>query len=129
MDRRLFLRRTALALPALVVGDAALEAFERLTHRKVFALGGVDSAYLSGLFRPGEGVALIRSGAIVEFGVVADRYTVTMNYPVSVQSDDLLIHANHVEPGVMGWTSNDGRAARAHRSPLGRVTHTNAWTS
>lgn len=41
MDRRAFFRRTSLALPALLVGDAALEAFERLTHRKVFALGGL----------------------------------------------------------------------------------------
>lgn len=40
MDRRNFIRRTALALAGgLVVGDAALEAFARLTHRKVFALG------------------------------------------------------------------------------------------
>ena len=52
MDRRLFLRRTALALPALVVGDAALEAFERLTHRKVFALGGYDlSSAMTELYR------------------------------------------------------------------------------
>ena len=42
LDRRTFLRRTSLALAGgLLVGDAALEAFERLTHRKVFALGNV----------------------------------------------------------------------------------------
>lgn len=40
LDRRTFLRRTSLALAGgLIVGDAALELFERLTHQKVFALG------------------------------------------------------------------------------------------
>lgn len=39
MIRRSFLSRIALAATALVIGDEALEAFERLTHRKVFALG------------------------------------------------------------------------------------------
>jgi|SRR3990172_5453252 len=35
--RRDFLRRTSLALAGgLLLGDAALEAFERLTHRKVW---------------------------------------------------------------------------------------------
>lgn len=42
LDRRAFLRRGSIALAgSLLVGDAALEAFERLTHRKVFALGGM----------------------------------------------------------------------------------------
>lgn len=41
MNRRGFLSRLALGAGALVVGDAALEAFERLAHRKVFALGGI----------------------------------------------------------------------------------------
>lgn len=41
MNRRLFLRRASLASAGLLVGDAALEAFERLAHRKVFALGGL----------------------------------------------------------------------------------------
>jgi len=44
LDRRTFLRRSALALGGLMVGDAALEAFERLTHRPVFALGGLPEA-------------------------------------------------------------------------------------
>lgn len=39
LDRRSFFARSTLALGGLLVGDAALEAFERLTHRKVFALG------------------------------------------------------------------------------------------
>ena len=40
LSRRDFLRRGSIALAGgLLVGDAALEAFERLTHRKVFALG------------------------------------------------------------------------------------------
>ena len=42
MDRRAFLRSTSLALAGgLVVGDAAMELYERLTHRKVWALGAV----------------------------------------------------------------------------------------
>ena len=37
MNRRSFLTRSALVLPALLVGDKALEAFARLTHvRKTF---------------------------------------------------------------------------------------------
>lgn len=44
LDRRTFLRRSALALGGLMVGDAALEAFERFTHHKVFALGGLPEA-------------------------------------------------------------------------------------
>lgn len=40
ISRREFLTRGALALAGgLVLGDAAMEAFEALTHRKVFALG------------------------------------------------------------------------------------------
>lgn len=39
MNRRDWLKRTSLALAGgLVLGDAAMEAFERLTHRKVFAM-------------------------------------------------------------------------------------------
>lgn len=51
MDRRNFLRRATLAaVGSLLVGDAALEAFERLTHRKVFALGAIDhTSYLQDL--------------------------------------------------------------------------------
>lgn len=41
MDRRHFLTRSGIALGALLVGDDVLEAMDRLTHRKVFALGGV----------------------------------------------------------------------------------------
>ena len=50
MDRRSFLTRSTLALAGgLLVGDAALEAFERLTHRKVFALGGWRSVVAADL--------------------------------------------------------------------------------
>lgn len=38
-NRRNFLTRSGLALGALIVGDAALEAMERLTHKRIFALG------------------------------------------------------------------------------------------
>ena len=42
MDRRRFLERTGLALMAgLVVGDQAVALYERLTHRKVWALGSM----------------------------------------------------------------------------------------
>lgn len=40
--RREFLRKSSIVLAtSLIVGDEALEAFERLTHRKVWALGGL----------------------------------------------------------------------------------------
>lgn len=42
MKRRDFLTRSGLALGALIVGDAALEAAERLAHKKVWI--GVDWA-------------------------------------------------------------------------------------
>jgi hypothetical protein len=41
MNRRNFLTRSGLALGALIVGDEVLEMLDRLTHRKVYALGGV----------------------------------------------------------------------------------------
>lgn len=54
MDRRSFLRRSTIALAGgLVLGDAALEAFERLTHRKVFALGAPPKFLRSRLLPPG----------------------------------------------------------------------------
>lgn len=41
MNRRGFLTRSGLALGALIVGDEVLETLDRLTHRKVWALGGI----------------------------------------------------------------------------------------
>lgn len=42
MDRRHFLTRSGLALGALIVGDAVLEEFARLTHvRKSFPSAGI----------------------------------------------------------------------------------------
>ncbi len=44
LSRRDFLRRTTLAVAGgLIVGDAAMELFERLSHRKVFALGAIPT--------------------------------------------------------------------------------------
>lgn len=44
LSRRDFIRRTSLALAGgLIVGDQALELLERLTHRKVWALGAMPS--------------------------------------------------------------------------------------
>lgn len=54
MDRRQFLRRSGLAVAGgLVAGNAALELFERLTHRKVWALGGLPTQVVSGVDRWG----------------------------------------------------------------------------
>jgi hypothetical protein len=48
LDRRSFLRRTSIALAGgLLVGDEALALFERLTHQKVFALGGLPETATS----------------------------------------------------------------------------------
>lgn len=44
-DRRTFLTKSGLALGALIVGDEVLEVLDRLTHRKVFALGGLPIAW------------------------------------------------------------------------------------
>ena len=42
MDRRAFLRRTSLAIAGgLVVGPQVMEMYERMTHKKVFALGEI----------------------------------------------------------------------------------------
>lgn len=46
-SRRSFLRTLGLASGAVLVGDEVLSAFERLTHRKVFALGGLPDPYQS----------------------------------------------------------------------------------
>lgn len=49
MNRRDWLTKTSLALAGgLLMGDAVMEQYERLTHRKVFALGamGDDTAYV-----------------------------------------------------------------------------------
>ena len=49
LSRRDFLRRTSLAVAGgLIVGDAALELFDRLTHRKVWA--GADFSRASFVF-------------------------------------------------------------------------------
>lgn len=46
MNRRSFLTRSALVLPALLVGDEALEAFARLTHvRKSFPSAKIPRRY------------------------------------------------------------------------------------
>lgn len=59
MNRRLFLRRAGIAtVGGLVTGNAALEMFERLTHRKVWALGGMPSVrdyyFQYPSYRPGD---------------------------------------------------------------------------
>lgn len=42
MDRRAFLRQTSLAIAGgLVVGPQVMEMYERLNHKKVFALGEI----------------------------------------------------------------------------------------
>lgn len=50
MNRRDWLKKTSITLAGgLILGDAALELFEKLTHRKVFALGGLSDQHLWGL--------------------------------------------------------------------------------
>lgn len=133
LSRRSFLTRSTLAVGGLLVGDAALEAFERLTHRKVFALGGLpepdaDQLYLSNLFRQGDGVALIRSGAIVEFGVVADvrATTITFNTPQDIRANDVLIRANKVRDHYRYYAS--GPAAQARPTHHNRLTWQDAYS-
>lgn len=43
MDRRAFLQRGSLAAGGLLLGVSAIDEYERLTHRKVWALGGLPS--------------------------------------------------------------------------------------
>lgn len=100
-NRRDFLRRGAIALAGgLLVGDAALEAFERLTHRKVFALGSLSptptSPYITTLFRPGDSVALVRgsSGKVVEVGHVRHDLSVEFNSRIATDPADYIILAN-----------------------------------
>jgi hypothetical protein len=68
-------------------------------------------AYLSGLFRPGEGVALIRSSAIQEFGTVIGAGTsgngflnVTFNAAVTPTAGDLIVIANAVTDATLAGT-------------------------
>lgn len=78
MDRRAFLRRSSIALAGgLVLGDAALEAFERLTHRKVFALGGLPESPIgiSGMERMAR-----EFSATYYYGVSTSTYPVWASY-------------------------------------------------
>lgn len=68
-------------------------------------------AYLSGLFRPGEGVALVRSAAIVEFGTVigagssGDGFlNVTFNASCTPTAGDLIVVANAVTDATLAGT-------------------------
>jgi len=68
-------------------------------------------AYLSGLFRPGEGVALVRSGSIVEFGTVIGAGTsgngfinVTFNASCTPTAGDLIVIANAVTDATLAGT-------------------------
>ena len=98
LTRRSFLRRTSLALPALLVGDAALEAFERLTHRKVFALGDIPlrGTYYNRLAPPGMEYFPVQMNA---------RYSFTMRRP-SVAVDDYIVLANRYRRDDSDLTTN-----------------------
>lgn len=68
-------------------------------------------AYLSGLFRPGEGVALVRSAAIVEFGTVVGAgssgdgfLSVTFNASCTPTAGDLIVIANAVTDATLAGT-------------------------
>lgn len=81
MNRRDWLKRTSLALAGgLVLGDAAMEAYERLTHKKVWALGGAGPILFTSEWIASDGVsddALLDSGnwQRVEWEVLAGRAT------------------------------------------------------
>lgn len=65
--RRDFLRRTSLALAGgLIVGDAALELFERLTHRPVFASAWPSAAMDSARYRQLHAQLKYQAGKAVE---------------------------------------------------------------
>jgi hypothetical protein len=86
-----------------MVGDAALEAFDRLTHRKVFALGGLPSP---GVYRFELGqVALTPVGVVNgDLWTVRGHLYVRINgstvgplvMPSPVAADDFTVLANPV---------------------------------
>lgn len=126
--RREFLRRTSLALAGgLLLGDAALELFDRLTHRKVWAGADLTSplSYYGPGFRVGDYVAVIDSDARL---VSNARYTVrsvnplVLEHNISLRRDQLIVRANAkdklskprpigvtaMNPTVPRWAETDG---------------------
>lgn len=100
MNRREWLTKTSLALASgLVLGDVAMDAYERLSHKKVFALGEIgrretvreqlEQQYrrafgVSGTgFIAGDRVAFIRHGntSLTGFG------TITCANPLVIRFD------------------------------------------
>ncbi len=68
-------------------------------------------AYLDGLFRAGDGVALVRSGAIVEFGTVvglgssgSGYLSVNFNAACTPTAGDLIVAANAVTDATLAGT-------------------------
>lgn len=73
-----------------------------------------QKTYISGLFRPTMGVALIRSGAIVEFGTYNSTGTsgvgyadITFNASVTPTADDIIIQANVVTDATLAGTDQN----------------------
>lgn len=69
------------------------------------------AAYLTGLFRPGDGIALIRSAAIVEFGYVVGPgssgngyLSAVFNASVTPTADDIIVFANAVTDATLAGT-------------------------
>lgn len=73
-----------------------------------------QKTYISGLFRPGMGVALIRSGAIVEFGTYNSTGSsgvgyanITFNSAITPTADDIVIQANVVTDATLSGTDQN----------------------
>lgn len=96
MNRRGFLTQSGLALGALLVGDAALEAMDRLAHRKVWALGGVpldDSARLQAIFDAA------RANSVVN--IPAGHYRLTRGLVVRVPGLHMNFNGAHIDGSAL----------------------------
>lgn len=73
-----------------------------------------QKTYISGMFRPGMGVALIRSGSIVEFGTYNGTGTsgvgyanITFNSAITPTADDIVIQAGVVTDATLSGTDQN----------------------
>lgn len=96
---------------ALVSGDPASSATPTLTLKDAFGLSFADNAaYLAAMFPEGEGVALIRAGALIGIGVVTDvsasTPSITVNFGTAVDAadGDSIVYANAVTGNTLDET-------------------------
>lgn len=73
-----------------------------------------QKTYITGMFRPGMGVALIRSGAIVEFGTYnaagssgVGYANITFNSSITPTADDIVIQAGVVTDATLAGTDQN----------------------